>query len=426
MNLNLNAAAEKILSILPGVDCTGCGKTTCKECAQEIAATGNVALCPALTQEQVDAVADILGVPTVTVEAKVAFVSCAGSAAGKKRFAGVCSSCQEAVESGFVRGECKSGCVGVGSCVSVCKFDAMKLEDGKIVIDKEKCTGCGVCAEKNVCPQHIIRMIPADATNFIPCSSTEEDDELVRRTCGYGCIACGECERACPEGAVSIIDNHAVIDYEKCVGCVASAGTWRRESVVDTVDDLTVLKDKVAFVRCSGGNRASVKYKEMGIQTCEEAAKLNPKDYNLCTTGCCGQGSCTAACRYGALSVVNGTAVVDPEKCVGCKDCTYVCPKHLITMVPYKGIKLVPCSSVDDYEDKAAVCDSGCIACGDCKANCPNLAIYAEGKHAVIDPEICEDCKVCQYMCARGVIKEQEVPEYIFLQREALGIREGE
>ena len=99
MNLNLNAAAEKILSILPGVDCTGCGKTTCKECAQEIAATGNVALCPALTQEQVDAVADILGVPTVTVEAKVAFVSCAGSAAGKKRFAGVCSSCQEAVES---------------------------------------------------------------------------------------------------------------------------------------------------------------------------------------------------------------------------------------------------------------------------------------------------------------------------------------
>ena len=62
-----------------------------------------------------------------------------------------------------------------------------------------------------------------------------------------------------------------------------------------------------------------------------------------------------------------------------------------------------------------------------CKeANCPNLAIYAEGKHAVIDPEICEDCKVCQYMCARGVIKEQEVPEYIFLQREALGIREGE
>ncbi len=44
----------------------------------------------------------------------------------------------------------------------------------------------------------------------------------------------------------------------------------------------------------------------------------------------------------------------------------------------------------------------------------------------IIDPELCEDCHVCQYVCPRNVIKEQVVPEYIFAQREALGIREGE
>ena len=55
-----------------------------------------------------------------------------------------------------------------------------------------------------------------------------------------------------------------------------------------------------------------------------------------------------------------------------------------------------------------------------------NLAIYADGTHTVIDPEICEDCHVCQYVCPRNVIKETVVPEYIFAQREALGIREGE
>lgn len=356
---------------------------------------------------------------------QVAFVACSGSAAGKARFAGKCKTCAQAVESGFERGECKSGCVGVGSCVEVCKQGALKLENGKIIVDREKCNGCGDCAAEGVCPQHLIRMIPADATNFIPCSSTEDEEEVVRKTCGYGCIACGECERVCPQGAVSIVDNHAVIDYDKCVGCSACTVRCKKKIIVDTLHDLTVIKDKVAFVRCSGGSRANARFKEMGIQNCHDAAKLDAKKLNLCTTGCCGQGSCTAVCRYGAISVVNGTAVVDPDKCVGCRDCTFECPRHLITMVPYKGTKLVPCSSVDDYEDKSKVCDSGCIACEDCYNNCPNGAIYMEGKHAVIDPAVCEDCNMCQYVCSHNIIKAQTVPEYIYKQREAMDLEEG-
>ena len=355
----------------------------------------------------------------------IAFVACSGCAAGKKRFANNCKSCADAVAAGFQRGECKSGCVGVGSCVQVCKQGAMSIQDGKIVIDREKCNGCGDCAAEGVCPQHLIRMIPADATNFIPCSSTEEDEDTVRKTCGYGCIACGECTRACPQGAVSIVDNHAVIDYDKCVGCSACTVRCKKKIIVDTLHDLTVLKDKVAFVRCSGGSKASAKYKELGIQDCVTAAKMDAKALGLCTTGCCGQGSCTAVCRYGAISVVNGTAVVDPDKCVGCRDCTYACPKGLITMVPYKGQKLVPCMSTDDYEDKLKVCDSACIGCEDCVKNCPNGAIYMEDRHAVIDHNLCEDCNMCQYVCRNNCIKAVTVPEYIYKQREALKLEEG-
>ena len=362
---------------------------------------------------------------TPAEEKKIAFIACAGCAAGKERFQG-CSSCKEALELGFQRGECKDGCVGVGSCIAACKEGAMKLVDGKVVIDPEKCNGCGDCAKADVCPQGLIKMIPADATNFIPCSNTEEDEQKVREICGYGCISCGACEQACPEGAVHIVNNHAEIDYDKCVGCVACTVKCKKKIIVDTLHDLTALKSNVAFVKCSGDGRANYQLKQMGIECCKEAKKLDLKALGLCQTGCFGCGCCVEVCRYDAIHVENGVAKVNPDKCVGCKDCTFACPQHLITIVPYKGQKMVACSSTDDKETKAKVCGTGCSGCFDCKANCPNLAIYEDGTHSVIDPEICEDCHVCQYVCPRNVIKELEVPEYIFAQRAALGLQEGE
>lgn len=417
----------KILSLLPGGDCFGlggCGYATCQACAEAIEAGASVALCPACDQTAVDAIAEALGRAAEEAKDQIAFVACSGSAAGKERFAD-CKSCKEAVEKGFVKSECKDGCVGCGSCTAFCKFGAMKMVDGDVIIDAEKCNGCGACANAEACVQNIIKMVPRDATNFIPCSNTMEDDEEVRKTCGFGCIACSDCVRACPEGAVEIVNNHAVIDYDKCVGCVACTVKCKKKIIVDTMHDLTKLKEKVAFVKCSGFNEHA--YKEAGFTSCKEAvAKADPKAMGICTTGCTGQGDCVKVCRYGAIEVVNGSAQVDPDKCVGCKDCYYACPKKLIEMVPYKGAKMVPCSSTADYEDKAAVCGSACIACEDCFANCPNGAIHMEDAHAVIDPEVCENCQVCQYMCQRGVIKEREVPEYNYLQRAALGMREGE
>ena len=56
-------------------------------------------------------------------------------------------------------------------------------------------------------------------------------------------------KRACPEGAVSIVNNHAVIDYDKCVGCVACTVKCRKKIIVDTLHDLTKVKEKVAFCK---------------------------------------------------------------------------------------------------------------------------------------------------------------------------------
>ena len=349
--------------------------------------------------------------------AMVAFIACAGDAAGRKRHS-ECESCVEAVENGSRRGECKSGCVGVGDCAKICPIGAIVMKNGHLVVDREKCDGCGKCVD--ACPRELIRMIPKDATNFIPCSSAEDDEETVRETCVYGCISCGQCERVCKEDAVHVINNHAVIDYDKCVGCNECALKCRKKIIVDTRHDIRALKSKVAFVRCAGDGRIAAKLKSVGIQTCGEAALIDMKEMGLCTTGCYGLGKCTTVCRFDAIHIENGVARVDPDHCVGCKACTYICPKKLITIEPYKNQKVIPCSSVDTSVRKEQVCSTGCLFCQDCVRNCPNDAIYMDGTHTIIDPDRCEDCHVCQYICSRGIIRDMEVPQYIYEQRQAI------
>lgn len=430
MDTNRTVASElvnQILSLLPGVDCCGrggCGKSTCLECAKEIASGRNPALCPACSQAAVDEIAALLQIPSVEAADQIAFVRCSGDGAAKERMKS-CKTCREAAEGKVGPGECPDGCVGVGTCMDVCRFGAMELRQGRIIIDREKCSGCGACADGDLCPRNLIVMIPRDATNFIPCSSTLEEEDT-RAVCGYGCIACGECEEACPEGAISIIDHHAVIDYEKCVGCVACTVKCKKKIIVDTLHDLRELKETVAFVRCSGG-RAEQVYRREGYPSClDTVIKADPQSLGICDSGCSGLGDCTKVCRYDAIHVTDGVAKADPKKCVGCGDCVYACPKGIIDILPYKGTKLVPCSSSAAYAEKEKVCDSACIACGDCVNNCPNTAIHMEQQRAVIDPELCENCQICQYMCPRHVIVEQAVPEYNYLQTDALRSGEGE
>jgi len=115
-----------------------------------------------------------------------------------------------------------------------------------------------------------------------------------------------------------------------------------------------------------------------------------------CTYGCLGFGDCVTACDYDAIHVVDGVAVVDYDKCTGCGACARVCPRNIITMVPFKSehMLVVTCCNEDKGKDVTAVCKVGCIGCSACTR--VDDRFHMEGNLAQIsyedyDPSTLED-----------------------------------
>lgn len=106
--------------------------------------------------------------------------------------------------------------LGLGDCTRACKFDAIHVINGVAVVDRKKCTGCTACTV--TCPRHVIQMKPIAPQPAVMCSNKDKG-ALVNKTCKVGCIACGLCVRNCPNQAIFLKDNVAVIDYTKCNGC---------------------------------------------------------------------------------------------------------------------------------------------------------------------------------------------------------------
>ena len=112
---------------------------------------------------------------------------------------------------------CQFACVGFGNCERVCPFEAIRMnEEGLPVIDDKFCTGCGKCVE--ACPRDLLVLIPVEGRVYVGCS-THDPAKVVARLCSVGCIACKKCEQACPEEAIKVVENLAIIDYDKCTSC---------------------------------------------------------------------------------------------------------------------------------------------------------------------------------------------------------------
>lgn len=211
---------EAVLGKLPGNNCGGCGYAGCSGLAAAIAkGEAPVNSCPVGGEKVAEQIAEIMGVEASNSEPMVAYVHCQGDC-DKAKSDYDYTGAEDCRMMAFVPNggpkTCNSGCLGYGTCVKECPFDAIHIVNGVAVVDKEKCKACGKCIA--VCPKNIISMIPKSAKQVVACSSTDKGP-VAMKACTVACIGCGICVKNCPAEAIKVENFHAIIDYEKCTGC---------------------------------------------------------------------------------------------------------------------------------------------------------------------------------------------------------------
>ena len=208
-----------VREVLPGNNCGGCGFAGCDALAKAIAeGSAPINACPVGGDPVARKVAHIMDVEEVSGSRTVAFVKGSGTCDAVPRTANYIGieDCQAAFHSGLSDKGCTFGCLGFGSCVKACPFDAIHIINGVARVNRNACKSCGKCVI--ACPKHLIELIPDDSQYAVRCSSNEKGP-AVKKVCSAGCIGCNLCVKQCENDAIHVTNFLSKIDYDKCVNC---------------------------------------------------------------------------------------------------------------------------------------------------------------------------------------------------------------
>jgi Na+-translocating ferredoxin:NAD+ oxidoreductase RNF subunit RnfB len=232
LHVDVDEKEAAVLGVLPGNNCGGCGYPGCSGCAAAIAkGEAPVNQCPVGGAPVAALISEIMGVDAGETEREVAYVHCGGDCELSTRqyeYSGAmdCRVINQLPGNGPKT--CTFGCLGGGSCVSVCQFDAIHIVNGVAVVDKDSCKACGKCIE--ICPRGLIDLIPYSATESVRCKS-QDPGQKVNKYCKVGCISCHICEKNCPVGAITVENNLARIDQSKCTHCGLCASKCPKKAI---------------------------------------------------------------------------------------------------------------------------------------------------------------------------------------------------
>ena len=225
MAVPVDETAAAVEEVLPGANCGACGFSGCSGYAAALSSgtTKNTGLCAPGGNEVSSKIASIMGLAAESIEPMTAMVFCHGNnenAARKMVYQGV-PSCKMAAQLFGGEKECIYGCLGLGDCARECPYGAIMLCDGVAVVNPDICRACKKCVA--VCPKKLIGLVPKSQMSAAVLCKNHDKGALTRKECKVGCIGCTKCVKACPNEAVSMDNNVAVVDFAKCTACGACA-----------------------------------------------------------------------------------------------------------------------------------------------------------------------------------------------------------
>ena len=245
----------------------------------------------------------------------------------------------------------------------------------------------------------------------------EEDPRIAKiQSClnGANCGACGY--TGCAAYAQAIVKEDAPRNL------CAPGGAAAVDGIAAILGEATPeFVRQVAFVRCSGGDKAYNKYNYDGVKDCALASASTGGGPLSCAYGCLGYGHCVSVCKFDAIHIVDGVAKVDHEKCRGCLACVSACPKKLIVALPYDAVGTIACNNTDKGGITRKVCESGCLGCHLCEKNCPHNAVHIVDNLSVKDFSKCQNCGICAEKCPRKLIFFPGSPAHIENKEEKIG-----
>jgi electron transport complex protein RnfB len=230
---------DQVEDELPAANCGGCGFPGCRNFAEELVKAEDFGdlYCPVGGNETMSKIAEILGKEAVTQEPKVAVLRCNGTCKFRPRVNKYDGTPTCAIAAALYGGDtaCEYGCLGYGDCVEVCKFDALYMdsETGLPVVIDSNCTACGACVKE--CPKNLFELrkrYKKDRKIYVACMN-EDKGGPARKSCSVACIGCTKCVIVCPFDAITMNNNLAFIDSEKCRLCRKCAPVCPTDSILE-------------------------------------------------------------------------------------------------------------------------------------------------------------------------------------------------